>query len=67
MGFPGSADGEKSACNLGSLGLIPGSGRPTGEDNDNPLQYYCLENTMDRGACLATVYGVTKSQARLSD
>ena len=57
MGFPGSADGEKFAYNLGGLGLIPGSGRSTGEDNDNPLQYSCLENTMDREACLATVYG----------
>ena len=40
---------------------IPGSGRSPGEWNDNPLQYCCLENSMDRGAWWATVNGVTKS------
>ena len=40
-------------------GLIPGSGR-SGERNDTPLQYSCLENSMDRGDCHATVHGVTK-------
>ena len=38
-----------------------------GEGNGNPLQYFCLENPMDGGAWYATVYGVTKSQTRLSD
>ena len=38
-----------------------------GEGNGNPLQYSCLENPMDKGAWLATVHGVTKSQTRLSD
>ena len=47
MGFPTSADGEESACNLGDLGLIPGSGRSTGEGNGKPLQYSCLENPMN--------------------
>ena len=47
-------------------GLIPGSGRPPGEGNDNPLQYSCLGNVMDRGAWWVTVHGVTKSQTRLS-
>ena len=44
------------------VGLIPGSGGSPGEGHDNPLQYSCLENPMDRGAWWATVNGVTKSQ-----
>ena len=44
----------------GDLGLIPGSGRSPGEGNGNPLQYSCLENPMDRGACQATVHGVAR-------
>ena len=47
--------------------LIPESGRSPGEGNDNPLQYSCLENFMDKGAWWATVHGVTKIWARLSD
>ena len=39
-----------SACNLGDPSSIPGLGRSSGEGNGNPLQYYCLENSMDRGA-----------------
>ena len=50
MGFPGGSDGKESACNAGDLGSIPGLGRFPGEENDNPLQYSCLENLMDRGA-----------------
>ena len=46
---------------------IPGLGRPTGEGNGNPLQYSCLENSMDRGTRWATVHGVAKSQTQLSD
>ena len=45
--------------------MIPGSERSPGEENDNPLQYSCLENLMDRGVWRATVRGVTKSQIRL--
>ena len=41
-------------------GLIPGLGRPPGGGNGNPLQYSCLENSMERGACQVTVYGVAK-------
>ena len=52
---------KESACNVGDPGSIPGSGRFPGEGNGNPLQYSCLENTMDRGAWWATVHGVTKS------
>ena len=40
--------------------MIPGLERSPGEGNDNPLQYSCLENSMDRGVWRATVHGVTK-------
>ena len=43
-GFPHSSVSKESACNEGDLGLIPGSGRSSGEGNGNPLQYSCLEN-----------------------
>ena len=46
----GSSDRKVSAYNVGDPGLIPGSGRPPGEGNGNPLQYSCLENPMDCGA-----------------
>ena len=48
-------------------GLIPGSGRSSGEGNGNPLQYSCVENPMDREAWWATVHGVAKSRTRLGD
>ena len=48
--FPGGSDGKASVYNAGDPGSIPGSGRSPGEGNGNPLQYYCLENPMDRGA-----------------
>ena len=51
MGFPGGAEVKASACNVGDLGLIPGSKRSPGEGIGNPLQDSCLENPMDRGAC----------------
>ena len=66
-GFPGGSDGKESFCNVGDLGSIPGWGRSSGGGTDNPLQYSCLENPMDRGAWLAIVHGVTKSQTQLSD
>ena len=62
MDFPSGSDGKESACNGGDLGSIPGSRRSPGEGNGYPLQYHCLENSMDRGAWWAIVYGVTKSQ-----
>ena len=49
------------------LGSIPGSGRCRGVGNCNPLQYSCLENSLDRGAWQATVHGVSKSQTQLND
>ena len=51
-----------SAGDTQDAALIPGSGRSPGGGNDNPLQYSCLESLMDRGAWLATVHGVAKSQ-----
>ena len=57
----------ESACSAGDAGLIPGSGRPPGEGNGNPLQYFCLENPMDEGAWWTLVHGVAKSWTRLSD
>ena len=48
-GFPGSSVGKDSACSAGDLGSSPGLGRSSGEGNDNPLQYPCLVNPMDRG------------------
>ena len=58
MGFPGGSDGKESACNARDPGSIPGSARSPGEENDNPLQYSCQENAMDRGAWQAAVHGV---------
>ena len=46
---------------------MPGLGRSPGEENGNPLQYSCLENSMDRGAWQAIVHGVERSQTRLSN
>ena len=54
-------------ANAGDAGLICELGRSPGEENDNPLQYSCLENPMDGGAWLATVHGVAKCRTRLSD
>ena len=65
--FPGGSDGKASVYTAGDLGSIPGSGRSPGEGNGNLLQYYCLENPMDRGAWQATVHGVAKSWAQLCD
>ena len=50
--FPGSSDGKVSACNVGDLDSIPGLERSPGEGNGNPLQYPCLENSMDGGEWL---------------
>ena len=67
MWFSGGSDGKASVYNAGDPGSIPGLGRSPGEGDGNPLQYYCLENPMDRGAWQATVHGVTKSWTRLSN
>ena len=57
MGFPGVLDTKESAGNVEDLGLIPELGRSPGEGNGNPLQYSCLENSMDRGAWQTAVWG----------
>ena len=57
MGFPGGSDSKESACSAGDLGSIPASGRSPGKGSGYPLQYSCLENSMERGAWQATVYG----------
>ena len=56
------SDSKESACHVRHPSFIPGSKRSPGEGNGHLLQYTCLENSMDRGAWLATVHGVTKSQ-----
>ena len=67
-GFPGgSVVKNLPACDAGDPGLIPGPGRSPGEGIGNPLQYSCLENSMDKGAWQATVYGVEESLTQLSD
>ena len=64
-GFPGDAVVKNLPARAGDTGLIPGSGRSLGVGNGNPLQYSCLENSMDREAWWATVHGVEKSQIQL--
>ena len=56
-----------NAGDVRGASLIPGSGRSPGGGHDNPLQYSCLENPMDRGPWRATVHRVAKSQTRLND
>ena len=78
--FFGVSDGKESACIAGDPGSIPGSGRSPGEGKGYPLQYSCLENSMDKGAmewvtvCVGysyrlcvTVHGVAKSWTQLSN
>ena len=68
--FPGGSVVKNPPANAGDPGdvdLIPGSRISPGVGNGNPLQYSCLENPTDRGAWWATVYGVTKNWARLSN
>ena len=69
MDFPGVAVVKNLSANAGDArdrGSIPGLGRSPGIGNGNPLEYSCLENTMDRGTRHATVHGVTRSWTRLS-
>ena len=67
MGFSGNSADKESTCNAGDASSIPRLGRSAGEGNGNPLQYSCLENSMDRGAWQATVHGVAKSWTWLND
>ena len=56
-----------NAGHTGDMSWIPGLERSPGEGNDNPLQYSCLGNPMDRGAWQATVHGVTRVKTQLSN
>ena len=60
-GFPDGSDSKESVCYVGDLGSIPGLGRSSGEGNGYPLQYSCLESSMDRGVWWTTAHGVAKS------
>ena len=67
-GFPSGAVVKNLPANAGDAGdsgLIPGWGRCPGGENGYPLQYSCLESSMDRGAWQATVHRVTKSWTQL--
>ena len=67
IGLPCSSNGKESACDAGDQGLIPGLGSSSGEENGNPFQYSCLENSVDREAWWAEVHRVAKSWTRLSN
>ena len=67
MGFPGGSAVKNLPANAGDAGLITGSGRSPGGVNDNPFWYSCLGNLMDRGVWQATIDGVTKRWAQLSN
>ena len=66
LGFPGGSVVKNLPVNVGDMGLIPESRRPPEVGNGNPLEYYYLENSMNRGAWRATVHGVAKSRAQLN-
>ena len=61
-GFPGGSVAKNLIANTGDASSIPGSGRSPGIGDGNPLQYSCLENSMDRGTWRVTVDGAVKSQ-----
>ena len=70
VGFPGGSVVKNLPASVGhsrDMGLICGLGKSPGVGNDSPLQYSCLENSMDRGAWRAAVHGVAKSQTQLPD
>ena len=64
VGFSGGSDDKESDCNAGDPGSIPGLGRSPGGGHGSPLQYSCLEDSMDSGDWWAVVHGVT-GQTRL--
>ena len=67
LGLTCSSNGKESACEAGDQDSIPGLGCSSGEGNGNPLQYSCLENSMDREAWQTVVPGVRKSWTQLND
>ena len=64
IGFPHGTVVKNLPANAGDVGSIPGSGRSIGGGNENPLQYSCLGNPMDRGAWRDPVIGVTKKSTQ---
>ena len=66
-GFPGGSMVKNLPANAGDTGSIPRSGRSLGEGSGNPLQYFCLGNPMDRGACWPMVHGVCRVRHDWSD
>ena len=69
-GFPGGPVVKNPSANVGDTrnsGLMPRSRRSPGEGNGNPLQYCCLNKSMDRGAWLAAVHRFSKNQTQLSE
>ena len=60
LGFPGGLVVKNLPANSRGTGSVPGFRRSPGEGNDNPMQYFCVGNPMDRGACQATVHGLQK-------
>ena len=67
LGFPGDSVVKHPPANAGEMASTPGLGRSSGEANGNPLQYSCLGNPLDRGACWATVHEVAKNWRQLND
>ena len=65
--LPANARDTRDMGSVPGLGRFPGLERPLGEGHGSPPQYSCLENPMDREAWQATVHGVAKGRARLSD
>ena len=63
--FPDGSDGKESAYNDRDLDSDPGSGRFPGGGHGNPLQYSCLENSVDRGPWQARVHEMAKSQTQM--
>ena len=61
LGLTSGSDGKESPCKAADPGSIPGLRRSPSEGNGNPLQYSCLENSMDRGTWQARVHGVAES------
>ena len=61
-GFHGGSIGKEFACKTGDLGLIPVFGKSPQEGNGYPLQYSCLENSMNSGKQQTTVHVVAKNQ-----
>ena len=67
MGFPGGSEVKNSPAKAGDASLISGLGGSPGEGNGNPLQYSCLESSMDRGALQPIVHEVAKNGTQLSN